>query len=259
MDFLVQAGITTGDRSFQFGDGIFTTIRVRAGVAEYWPLHLTRLQQGVTRLGFREPDWQQLSNQVQQAISAREQVIKVVISRGHAGRGYSPAAVSGPDIYISTAGLPDYQRQQQLGIGLGLARLQLGCQPLLAGIKHNNRLEQVLLKQELAGTCFDDLLVLDQRGFVTEAIAANVFFYRDGRWFTPLLDQAGVAGVMRQVLQQQLQAELVQWPLDKLQGIEALFCCNALCGVLPVHTFAEKPLQLAPVRQVQQELACYVV
>lgn len=75
----MQAGITTGDRSFQFGDGIFTTIRVRAGVAEYWPLHLTRLQQGVTRLGFREPDWQQLSNQVQQAISAREQVILSLI------------------------------------------------------------------------------------------------------------------------------------------------------------------------------------
>lgn len=254
----MQPAITTGDRSFQFGDGIFTTIRVRAGVAEFWPQHLARLQQGVLRLGMTEPDWQQLTEQVKQAISAPEQVLKVVLSRGHAGRGYSPLGVTGPDIYISTAALPDYKQQQQQGIRLGLARLQLGCQPLLAGLKHNNRLEQVLLKQELATTDWDDLLVLDQRGFVTEAIAANVFFYRAGRWLTPVLDQAGVAGVMRQVLLEQLQAEQVQWTLDELQSIEALFCCNALCGVLPVHTFLDKPLPLAPVQQVQQELACYV-
>ncbi|SEA27357.1 aminodeoxychorismate lyase [Alkalimonas amylolytica] len=254
----MQPGIPIGDRSFQFGDGIFTTIRVRAGVAEYWPQHLARLQQGVARLGFVEPDWQQLTNQVQQAISAPEQVLKVVISRGHAGRGYSPLGVNGPDTYISTAELPDFRLQRQQGIRLGVARLQLGCQPLLAGLKHNNRLEQVLLKQELATTDWDDLLVLDQRGFVTEAIAANVFFYRAGRWLTPVLDQAGVAGVMRQVLLEHLQAEQVQWTLDELQGIEALFCCNALCGILPVHTFLEKPLQLAPVQQLQQEFACFV-
>ncbi|MDP4528914.1 aminodeoxychorismate lyase [Alkalimonas delamerensis] len=249
--------LTTGDRSFQFGDGVFTTILVRHGEPELWPLHLARLQQGVARLGIREPDWAELSAQVRAAIQAPQQVIKVLISRGQAGRGYSPADVTGPAVYLTTAALPDFSHWQSAGIRLGLARLQLGCQPLLAGIKHNNRLEQVLLKQELASTDWDDLLVLDQRGFVTEAIAANLLFFRAGRWFTPRLDQAGVAGVMRARLMMCCSVEEVNWTLDELQGVEAICLCNALTAVVPVRQFLDRELAMPPVHQLQQELQCY--
>ncbi|MCH8538701.1 MAG: aminodeoxychorismate lyase [Alkalimonas sp.] len=253
---MLVATPSVGDRSFQFGDGIFSTIRVSDGHPELWPLHLSRLQAGVERLGICAPDWLELTKQVQQAVTAKHQVLKVMISRGHAGRGYSPAGVEGPDVFITTAELPDYRSWQQQGIRLGLANLQLACQPVLAGLKHNNRLEQVLLKQELVTTEWDDLLVLDQQGYITEATAANLFFYRQQQWFTPQLQRAGVAGVMRAHLMTQLATQEVNWTLPELEQVEAIFICNALCGVVPVRQFQHRTLNIAAVQRLQQELLC---
>lgn len=231
-------------------------MQVRDGQIQLWPLHLQRLQQGAQRLGFAAIDWQKLEHDAKAAIQAASQVIKILISRGEGGRGYGCQGVSLPAIYISSAAMPDYSRAQQQGARLMPAALQLGIQPLLAGLKHNNRLEQVLLKQELSQYDADDLLVMDQQGFITEAIAANVFFYKNGQWFTPELSRAGVKGVMRQHLMQQMHVTEVNWPLAALCEIEAMFICNALMGIVPVYQCAELNFSLHAVQQLQQQVLC---
>ena len=248
--------INSTDRSFNYGDGIFTTMQVRAGEIQLWPLHLQRLQAGTRQLGFAEIDWLQLQQQAAAAISQQAQVIKVLISRGDGGRGYAVAGVSAPNIYISTSLMPNYSNLRQLGVSMQLASLQLAVQPKLAGLKHNNRLEQVLLKQELAATAAEELLVLDQQGFVTEVTAANVFMHRDGKWHTPMLQRAGVAGVMRQHIMQQTAISQVNWQLDELNTVEAMFICNALMGIVPVHSLQTRPLSVALVQQFVKQVAC---
>ncbi len=84
-----------------------------------WDLHLQRLVSGAKALLINEFDTDELTAKVQQAISAPDQVIKVLISRGQAGRGYSPQGIESPCCYISTAALPDYSNWQQQGIRLG--------------------------------------------------------------------------------------------------------------------------------------------
>jgi 4-amino-4-deoxychorismate lyase len=252
----VQAVIHPQDRSFNYGDGIFTTMQVHGGKIQLWPLHLRRLQYGAARLGFGVIDWSQLQHAAEAAKTQTEQVIKILISRGEGGRGYGTAGIKVPRVYISSSELPDYSQARQQGICLGLAKLQLAVQPLLAGIKHTNRLEQVLLKQELATTAFDDLLVLDQLGFITEASAANVFFYRDGQWHTPELKRAGVEGVMRQHIMQQHHITEVSWKADELNTIEAMFICNALMGIVPVHSVEDMALSLFPVQQLIKQVVC---
>ena len=244
------------DRSFNYGDGIFTTLLVRGGQLQLWPLHLQRLQLSAQRLGFGAVDWAVLQQQVLAVITEAEQVIKVLLSRGDGGRGYSAAGITQPKWYISTAVLADYSTSKAQGITLACAELQLAVQPLLAGLKHNNRLEQVLLKQEQAKRDCDDLLVLDQLGFVTEAIAANVFFYRNGRWFTPGLSRAGVAGVMREHILSQCEVELVNWQQHELEHIDAMFVCNALTGIVPVKQLNQRKLDIAAVQQLSRLLAC---
>ena len=120
------------DRSFQYGDGLFTTVRVKDGKAMLWDLHLQRLVSGAKALLIHSFDTDELTAQVQQAISAPDQVIKVLISRGQAGRGYSPQGIESPCCYISTAALPDYTNWQQQGIRLGVAGFKLAQQPALA-------------------------------------------------------------------------------------------------------------------------------
>lgn len=231
-------------------------MQVRAGEIQLWPLHLQRLQRCARQLMFGEINWELVTQSAQAAISEPEQVIKILISRGEGGRGYGCAGVSSPGIYISSSAMPDYSKAQQQGISLGLATLQLAVQPLLAGLKHNNRLEQVLIKQQLADSPYDELLVLDQSGFVTEASAANVLFYRDGNWYTPELSRAGVAGVMRQNIMQQIAVREVNWRLDELQTVGAIAVCNALMGIIPVQRFCDRNLSLLPVQQLKTELVC---
>ncbi|WP_333607687.1 aminodeoxychorismate lyase [Arsukibacterium sp.] len=249
--------ISANDRSFNYGDAVFTTIAVRAGVAQLWPLHLARLQCSVRQLGFAEPDWLALEQAVNSLVTAADNVIKVVISRGLGGRGYSPDPSMRSQVYISQAHMPDYQQWKQQGVRLKLAELRLSVQPRLAGLKHNNRLEQVLLKQELALADTDELLVADQQGFITEATASNVFIYWQGRWQTPMLDRAGVAGVMRQQLLT-CRPEIVQadCPLSALPEIEAMVLTNALMQAVPVRELAGRPLNLVLARQLQHGLLC---
>ena len=214
-----------------------------------WDLHLQRLVEGATRLLIHAFDADELTAKVQQAVSLPNQVIKVLISRGLAGRGYSPQGIESPCCYISTAALPDYSAWRQQGIRLGVADFKLAQQPALAGVKHNNRLEQVLIKAELAQSGADELVVLDQSDAVIEVSAANLMFCKQGQWFTPALDQAGVNGVMRQYLMAQRAVTEGRYRLADLQQAEALLICNALMGVVPVKEFAGQTKNIELVRQ----------
>lgn len=253
----MPTALSTADRSFQFGDGLFTTMRVKQGIIQLWPLHLIRLQQGVTRLGIAAPDWLQLEKQLKDAVTSEEQVLKVIISRGQGGRGYSPAGITKPGVYISTAPMPDYQSWQTQGITMGMAELRLAVQPALAGLKHTSRLEQVLLKQELEMSGFQELLVLDQQGFITEATVANVFFLSKGKWHTPALSRSGVAGVMRQhILNRFPDIRQVNWRTAVLPQIDAIAITNALMGIVAVKQFGKRILQDEPVLSLRQQVLC---
>ncbi len=224
-----------------------------------WPLHLSRLQHTAARLAITIPDWEQLTHDVIVAAKSANgvSVLKVQVSRGEGGRGYSPLGVSAANVVISHSALPDYRHLQQHGVKLAQAQLQLSVQPLLAGLKHCNRLEQVLLKQEALKRGIDDLLVCDHQGFVTETIAANLFLHRAGRWYTPELSRAGVAGVMRShVLQQHTAIPEVNWQLPELAEVDAMVISNALMGLVPVHSYNNQTLNLALAKDWCDELTC---
>ncbi len=246
--------IQSSDRSFQYGDAIFSTVRIRAGQPQLWSLHWQRLCHSMQRLGFAALGETTVLQQVLASISAPDQVLKVLISRGEGARGYGTLGISAPQLYCWTAPLPDYQQVREHGVRLGLAQMRLAQQPLLAGIKHCSRLETVLLKREAEQSGFDDLLVCDQQDFLIEATAANLLLWQDGQWWTPELHNAGVAGVMRQLL---LEAGLVTTrllPLADAAQAQAMALCNALAGIVPAHSFAGRPLNMTPALQLQQQV-----
>ena len=244
---------TVFDRSFLYGDGVFTTIKVVQGALQHWSLHWQRLQLSCQRLAINLPDESTVLKQATSAISAQEQVVKLLVSRGHGGRGYSCKGIEGADIYVSTSPLPVYPHLRS-GIKLGVAKLQLGIQPLLAGIKHSSRLETVLLKAEAEQSGFDDLLVTDSAGFVTECCAANIFFRLGGVWHTPRITRAGVAGVMRQWLISQIDVVEDDYSLGSVRRADAMFLSNALVGVMPVRSFEQQKLDVVPVHALQTAL-----
>ncbi len=246
--------IQFSDRSFQYGDGIFSTIRICHGEPQLWSLHWQRLTDSMDRLGFSGPGEEVVLSQVRAAISAPDQVLKVLISRGQGARGYGTLGISEAEIYCWTAPMPDYSTMRQHGVTLGLASMQLSQQPLLAGIKHCSRLETVLLKREAEQSQYDDLLVCDQHDFLIEASAANLLVWHQQQWWTPDLQQAGVAGVMRQLLLQQQLVSVQALPVSLLSEVSTLALCNALMGVVPVSAFAGRALAIAPAVALQRQV-----
>ena len=162
-------------------------------------------------------------------------VLKLLLSRGGAGRGYTAVSDAAPIWMVSRHSLPPaLPSDKRAGLILHWCATWLAPQPLLAGIKHCNRLEQILARAECDDAGADEGLVCDHDGMVVSATAANVFVWRDGRWWTPPVDRCGVAGVCRSRLIPSLDAIEAHLSTEDVEGAEAVFLCNAVRGILAV-------------------------
>jgi len=237
-----QNEIAVSDRGLQFGDGGFTTARIEAGQIQLLPMHIQRLQQASARLLLPELDWPLLTAEMQQAAASTVQgVLKVILTRGSGGRGYSGQGCSQATRIITVSAYPThYSDWQQQGIRLALSPVMLGRNPLLAGLKHLNRLEQVLIRQHLDNTDAQEALVLDTAGLLVECCAANLFWRKGQQVFTPSVNQAGVDGIMRRhilalLAESPYQAQVVEQPLIALADADEVLVSNALMPILPVN------------------------
>ncbi|MGL4827567.1 MAG: aminodeoxychorismate lyase [Vibrionaceae bacterium] len=239
------ATLAIADRAVQYGDGVFTTMLVKYGKICLQEAHFARLKRDCALLSILGVNWELLAKKLKALAQSQQDlpqsVIKVIISRGCGGRGYSPLGCSAPTVILTQAAYPShYLAWQQRGIELTLLKLRLGLSPL-AGIKHLNRLEQVLLKKELAEIGDqEEGIVCRLDGFVVETTVANLFWLKGGVLFTPTLDLAGIKGVQReQVIKAALEIgcgvqEVLVRP-DALLSADALFICNALMELVPVR------------------------
>ena len=242
-----QETLPASDRAIQFGDGCFTTARIAAGQICLLDAHLQRLQMACEKLLIPFVAWAELQREMVELARGNERgVLKVIISRGSGGRGYSAANCLHPARILSVSGYPaHYDGWRREGITLELSPVRLGRNPHLAGVKHLNRIEQVLIRTHLEQTDADEALVLDSEGVVTECCAANLFWRNGKDVFTPRLDQAGVNGLMRQFCLQQLahsgyRVVEVHAREAVLAEADEMVVCNALMPVVPVRQYGSQ-------------------
>ncbi|MBQ1783325.1 MAG: aminodeoxychorismate lyase [Gammaproteobacteria bacterium] len=257
---LDQIGIS--DRGFNYGDGLFTTLVCRAGVPLLWSSHVERLTSGCQRLAITAPDLTLIRAEVEQLAAGDDCIIKVVISRGYGGRGYAIAGVGAPNRVLSRHPLPAHRQQwRQQGIVTVLLPQPLGSQPLLAGLKSLNRLEQVLLRQAAVSAGADEGICVDDAGMLVEATAANLWWRANGIWHTPSLERCGVSGVMRQLLLDTFAArgQAVRQlcvAATALDEADELMLTNTTFGLVPVRRYQQREFTGWPaISHLQQELA----
>lgn len=252
--------IAADDRGLLYGDGLFETIAVHDGVPQLWAQHMARLHRDCVRLGIAPPAEELLLDEARSLCAASEQaVLKIIITRGSGGRGYRPAPQSVPRRILSLHPWPVYPAFcWQQGIAVRLCDTRLGRNPRLAGIKHLNRLEQVLARSEWDDADITEGLMLDTEDRLIEGTMSNVFLIRDGELRTPALEYCGVAGVMRGhvvALAVELGIPCAVMPLELADVAQAdeLFVCNSLIGIWPVRRFQEREFIPGPLtRRLQQ-------
>ena len=239
--------VASSDRGLLYGDGLFETIAVVEGEPAHWQQHLQRLQAGCARLGIEAVDELLLAEEYRQLVDgAGRAVVKIIVTRGPGGRGYRVPARPAPTRILQLHDWPDLPLAcARQGVAVRMCDMRLGHNPRLAGIKHLNRLEQVLARQEWDDTGIMEGLLLDSGNNLVEGTMSNLFLVRDGVLLTPDLQRCGVAGIMRSQLlaladQLSINSEVCQLGMADLQAAEEVFICNGLIGIWPVISIDDR-------------------
>ena len=238
------------DRGFAYGDGIFRTLVMREGSPENWPLHYQKLVADCSAIGIVCPSPELLMNDLQQLFLLDETAVaKIIVTRGEGNRGYTPPAITAPMRVVVKSPMPQYPEERFVdGVNLTVCETRLALQPRLAGIKHLNRLENVLARMEWHSPDITDGIFLDTNYNVIECTAANIFARFGDTLITPSLAQCGVAGVTRQriiELAHTLTLAIVveTLSLEKLLSADEVIICNSLYGAWQVKTVQMKASQ----------------
>jgi len=246
------------DRGLAYGDGLFETIAVKHGQPSLLERHLRRLEGGCARLGIAAD--LQLIHRELLAFAAQlgDGVMKLIVTRGDSQRGYAPALNSQPRRILQGGPAPLYpSAHAEQGVRLFACQTRLAEQPLLAGLKHLNRLEQVLARSEWQDSDHAEGLMLDTAGRIIEGVYSNLFLISGGVLLTADLMRCGVAGVMRGELLELAPAlgiavEVRDLQMSDLQHADEVFLCNSVYGVWPVRGFMQLSWPVGPLTRKLQ-------
>ena len=257
---IAQDCIDINDRGLAYGDGVFETIASIGGVLHNWDLHWQRLQSGTRRLAIDLPEEHYFLERInhkliqqadQKSLLSANRVIKIIVTRGQGGRGYLYPEPHKPTIIISVHAWPERAiADYHLGIRATLCQTCLAKQPALAGIKHLNRLEQVLARNEFSSSHFQEGIMLacsdkplthtiSMDSLIIEGTSSNLFFVNNGCLLTPVIDTCGVQGTIRQAVlalaeQKGIPTEENHFVLGDLKNASEVFFTNSIFGILPV-------------------------
>lgn len=253
VNFVDGAAITAADRGFTYGDGLFETVRVVAGHVPLWDRHMARLRDGCRRLRLPPPDVEALRLEVLRLCAGVvDAVVRITWSRGEGARGYAFTSPMRPTLVVSAAPLSLDAVAYDEGIAVRLCETRLAMQPLLAGMKHLNRLEQVMARAEWSGAAYGEGLMLDMAGHVVCATAANLFAVFGGRWVTPPVDACGVAGVARAEVLARRDVAIEAITPERLAEADEVFLTSAVRGILPVRAWAGRSWTAGPATRAMQ-------
>jgi UPF0755 protein len=233
------------DRGFQYGDGLFETIAIIDGQASFLELHLARLQNDCIRLKIPFPGNELLSLEVEKLTKNSDKaVLKIILTRGVGGRGYRQPDLIKTTRVLSLHPYRDYPiNYRNEGIHARFCDIRLGLNPALAGIKHLNRLEQILARSEWDDPTIQEGIMLDFNDHVIEGTMTNLFYVKDDNIYTATLSLSGVSGIMRSIIMSLCashQLTVIEHDFNQadLLAADEIFVCNSIINIWPVTELA---------------------
>jgi 4-amino-4-deoxychorismate lyase len=249
--------VSIDDRGFNYGDGAFETMLVAQGEPVWWEAHVARLQRACEALGIRQPAVQAMRDDALRLTDGEQRAtLKLVVTRGASRRGYRADPAAAPTIAISLHAPPPVSaRDAQVGVSVRRCIMTLAVQPRLAGIKHLNRLEQVLARAEWTDETVQEGLMCDADGHPICAIAANLFLGLRGRLVTPSLERCGVAGIARAWILARADVDTRPLAWADVEAADELFLSSSVRGILPIARLDGQQRSAGPMtRELQAAL-----
>lgn len=251
---ITGAELSPMDRGFAYGDGVFRTLRVCLQDSQpqpgLWALHYKKLSEDCNALAIDCPSAELLLNDIRHLFRLGEEAVaKIIITRGEGHRGYAVPTKAQPTRVVIKTPLPQYPVNNiDEGVRLHLCHLRLSAQPRLAGVKHLNRLENIMARMEWTDSGIAEGVLLDEEERAIECTTSNIFVRFNKTLVTPDLSRCGVAGITRSRILEiapglGLRVEICDLSLDKLMQADEILVCNSLYGVWQATEFNNKHWQ----------------
>lgn len=252
------------DRGLQYGDGLFETMAVYNNKIPLWDTHWQRLKNGCKRLSINLPDKEVIEKEINLLcgeVTEEQFVIKIIVTRGTGERGYRFKEKHDTTRILSSHSWPQYNKSNQTeGVAVCYCETPLSKNEKLAGIKHLNRLEQVLARNEWEDE-FQEGLMLSTDQNVIDGTMSNVFAILDDKIFTPSLELCGVSGVMRLTvinIAKECGFSVYEKNFTKteIEQADEIFLTNSLFGIWPVKSIGKTQFNHVGVitKQLQKEI-----
>ena len=229
-----QSKTTVFNRNTQFGDGLFETCVVESKNILFWSYHIARLNKGCQKLGIGNVDESFWLSDIRKALSVSRLnncVVKIMLSRGESLRGYGFESGIKPVRIVIVSEMPEIKPRQNLT--LDFCDSGYASNPKLAGIKHCNRLEQILARADLKG---DEGIMLDEDSNIISVTQGNIFSIYANTLHTPRLDKCGIEGTRRAIILEiasELGMQINVGPLsvDELMESDEVFISNSVMEI----------------------------
>jgi len=224
-------------RALNYGDGVFETMLVNDNIIRLFDLHMMRLQSSLKVLNLQPLNIKSIFDNAMSLIKDKNcYVLKLVAFRDDSQRGYSSQSIKAH--YFLT--LNPYAKGK-ISDKLTKSSVMLSSQKKLAGIKHLNRLEQVLASQALNHTEFSDAIMCNENGRIIETISKNIVLFKQDKIYSPKLSKSGVFGVALRWLQ--VQGHEINWKKIEFKDLpkyHGMMTCNSIQGFKAIKNIDNK-------------------
>ena len=241
--------ISPFDRAFQYGDGIFRTFIVENKKPRHWKHHYKKIIEDCRAIKITPPKEKTLLSDVQLLFKTKRRAVgKFIISRGVSERGYKFNDAITHNRFLIKTKMPIYPKEYfKFGVDLHVCKQKLNPSAL-SGVKHLNRLENIMARREWKGDRYADGILLDQNGHVIECISSNIFMRAGKTIYTPKMNHIGIKGVTRDLvikiaIQLGFKIKEAVFTLEKLLKADEVFITNSLFGVLQVKKIKNRSWQ----------------
>jgi branched-chain amino acid aminotransferase len=245
---LEEARISPLDRGFQYGDGVFETLRAQSGRILFLAEHLQRLSHSLAELRLPQStgDWQTILAELlsRNALTNGVAAVKIIITRGVAAQLGLPRSTA-PTLLVQARSY-DAPSAEQYRRGWRLHLFRQGFAPPLAGHKSLNYLFYLVARQAALDAGADEAVLLDAQARVTETAAGSLLVRTDGQWWTPRSPHQLPGTTLRQVARMlRDRGQVVPARAagkEDLASAQTIWVLNSLLGIMPVTHLEDRPM-----------------
>tara|TARA_B110000008_G_scaffold270257_1_gene300317 strand:- start:100 stop:933 length:834 start_codon:yes stop_codon:yes gene_type:complete len=242
IDGEVESEISIFNRNVQYGDGLFETCVAKDNKVLFWDNHFARLNNGCERLNIKKIASSVWLEDIKKAISLSSEkncIAKLILSRGNSLRGYSYVKDIEPVRVVIISQMSQYKIKENYSLEFAISGFH--SNPNLAGIKHCNRLEQIMARTNMLA---DEAIMLDENQSVISVTQGNIYFIFGKKLVTPKLERCGVIGSRRSIILElsrliNLEVKEDDISIKQLEKANEVFVSNSLIGIQPVTSIGE--------------------